>query len=106
MTGTAWLPKGMTGDSTSYSQAHKGKQKSSEYPGLWHNSKFSFRIGNSDEIIPLQDQLLPPGISFQLQREALANQRGEEEGSLMNGAPPRAQQHVSIPSLMQGNIFD
>lgn len=81
---------------TSYSQAHKKKQMSSEYPGLWHNPKFSFWIGNRDEIIPFQDQLLPTGISFQLQGEALAHQSGEEEGGLINGVTPRSQQHASI----------
>lgn len=84
----------LAADPTSYSQAHK--EVSLEYPGLWHNPKFSFRTGNSDEIISLQDQLLPTGISFQLQREALANQSGKEEGELMNDVSPRSQQHISI----------
>lgn len=78
----------MTADSTSYSQAHKEKQKSSEYPGLWHYPKFYFRTGNTDEFLPLQDHLLPTGVSFQLQREALANQSGVEEGGVVTDVTP------------------
>lgn len=55
-----------------YSQEHKEKQKSSEYSELQHNHKFYFRRGNSDKFTPLQYQLLPTEIPFQLQKEALA----------------------------------
>lgn len=86
VTDTTWLQMSMTTAST-LTEENTGKNKSPECPDLWYITNFTLEDKRVMNLLHCQNQVLPTGISFKLQRKT----RRMEEGGLGTAVTPKLQ---------------
>lgn len=106
ITNTTWLQMSMTTAST-LTAGNTEKTKSPECPELWYITNFTLEEERVMNLLHCQNQVLPTGISFQLQSKT----RRIEERGLGTAVTPKLQhagacRNNLFPGLKQVNTVD